>query len=76
MATTNSVDNNMFSSLMSTRDLSKFTLMRGVTDYANLEAYNLPRFLGKSAGKSARSGPYFDNRFALLEAAVGHYGPQ
>ena len=41
MATTNSVDNNMFSSLMSTRDLSKFTLMRGVTDYANLEAYNL-----------------------------------
>lgn len=37
----NSIDNNMFSSLMTTRDLSKFTLMRGVTDYANLEAYNL-----------------------------------
>lgn len=36
-----SVSTNMFESLMSTKDLSKYTLMRGVTDFADLSSYNL-----------------------------------
>lgn len=32
---------NIFDGLATTKDLSKYTLMRGVTDFANLSAYNL-----------------------------------
>ena len=80
MATTNSVDNNMFSSLMSTRDLSKFTLMRGVTDYANLEAYNLyessysflvlvqvPEFMKKLCDQNSEYKKMFDTYCHILE---------
>lgn len=80
MATTNSVDNNMFSSLMSTRDLSKFTLMRGVTDYANLEAYNLyessysflvlvqvPEFMKKLCDQNNEYKKMFDTYCHILE---------
>lgn len=78
--TTNSVDNNMFSSLMSTRDLSKFTLMRGVTDYANLEAYNLyessysflvlvqvPEFMKKLCDQNSEYKKMFDTYCHILE---------
>ena len=80
MATTNSVDNNMFSSLMSTRDLSKFTLMRGVTDYATLEAYNLyessysflvlvqvPEFMKKLCDQNSEYKKMFDTYCHILE---------
>ena len=80
MATTNSVYNNMFSSLMSTRDLSKFTLMRGVTDYANLEAYNLyessysflvlvqvPEFMKKLCDQNSEYKKMFDTYCHILE---------
>ena len=80
MATTNSVDNNMFSSLMSTRDLSKFTLMRGVTGYANLEAYNLyessysflvlvqvPEFMKKLCDQNSEYKKMFDTYCHILE---------
>ena len=80
MATTNSVDNNMFSSLMSTRDLSKFTLMRGVSDYANLEAYNLyessysflvlvqvPEFMKKLCDQNSEYKKMFDTYCHILE---------
>lgn len=80
MATTNSVDNNMFSSLMSTRDLSKFTLMRGVTDYANLEAYNLyessysflvlvqvPEFMKRLCDQNSEYKKMFDTYCHILE---------
>ena len=80
MATTNSVDNNMFSSLMSTRDLSKFTLMRGVTDDANLEAYNLyessysflvlvqvPEFMKKLCDQNSEYKKMFDTYCHILE---------
>ena len=80
MATTKNVDNNMFSSLMSTRDLSKFTLMRGVTDYANLEAYNLyessysflvlvqvPEFMKKLCDQNSEYKKMFDTYCHILE---------
>lgn len=80
MATSKSVSNNMFDSLMSTRDLSKFTLMRGVTDYANLEAYNLyessysflvlvqvPEFMKKLCDKNSEYKKMFDTYCHILE---------
>ena len=80
MATTKNVDNNMFSSLMSTRDLSKFTLMRSVTDYANLEAYNLyessysflvlvqvPEFMKKLCDQNSEYKKMFDTYCHILE---------
>lgn len=80
MAITKNVDNNMFSSLMSTRDLSKFTLMRGVTDYANLEAYNLyessysflvlvqvPEFMKKLCDQNSEYKKMFDTYCHILE---------
>lgn len=79
MAST-SVDTNMFSSLMTTRDLSKFTLMRGVTDYANLEAYNLyessysflvlvqvPEFMEALCDQNSEYKKMFDTYCHILE---------
>ena len=65
---------------MSTRDLSKFTLMRGVTDYANLEAYNLyessysflvlvqvPEFMKKLCDQNSEYKKMFDTYCHILE---------
>ena len=75
-----SVSTNMFESLMSTKDLSKYTLMRGVTDWADLSSYNLyesgysflvlvqvPEFLKQLADRNTEYKKMIDTYFHILE---------
>lgn len=75
-----SVSTNMFESLMSTKDLSKYTLMRGVTDFADLSSYNLyesgysflvlvqvPDFMKQLADRNTETKKMWDTYLHILE---------
>lgn len=72
--------NNMFSNLRQPKDLTKYTLMRGVTDFSKLEQYNLyesgysylvlvsiPAFLDKLKEKNTNYGTLINNYCHILE---------
>jgi hypothetical protein len=74
------VDNNMFSSLRATKDLTQYVLMRGVTDFADLSPYNLyesgysflivvgiPSFLEALKNKSDEYRKLIENYVHILE---------
>ena len=74
------VNNNIFSHLSTPRDLSKFTLMRGVTDFGKLEQFNLyesgysflivtrvPKFLQELANKNSEYKKLIDTYVHILE---------
>ena len=73
-------ENNIFSNLTETKDLSKYMLMRGVTDWADLSQYNLyesgysflvvckiPKVLEKLRAKSDEYQKMIDTYIHILE---------
>lgn len=73
-------ENNIFSNLTETKDLSKYMLMRGVTDWADLSQYNLyesgysflvvckiPKVLEKLRAKSDEYQKIIDTYIHILE---------
>ena len=74
------VDNNIFSNLATPADLTKYTLMRGVTDFGNLAQFNLfetgysflivtkvPKFLQELAAKNSMYKQLLDTYVHILE---------
>lgn len=74
------IDTNIFSNLATPKDLTKYTLFRGVTDFANLEQYSLyetgygflivvkiPKFLENLAAKSSEYKKLINNYVHILE---------
>lgn len=75
-----SVNNNIFNHLATPNDLSKYTLMRGVTDFGRLEQFNLyesgysflvvtgvPKFLQELANKNDQYKSLIENYVHILE---------